>query len=185
MNVPFDNDAYDYQKIASLVDTVVVMAYDEHWMNNNPGPIASDGWFRKNLINITSKIAKGKLALVLGNYGYDWEKGKNGKAVTFEEAQTLIRESEADMLFDTGSENPHFTYFDEQDREHQVWYLDAITLYNQIMIAEDTGIENIMLWRLGSEDPSFWKLISGKHLEEDITPTELEKFSYGYDIDYE
>ena len=89
------------------------------------------------------------------------------------------------MQFDTGSQNPHFSYFDESDREHQVWYLDAITLYNQIMLAEDAGIDNIMLWRLGSEDPSFWKLISGKHLEEDIKPSELEQFSYGYDIDYE
>ena len=65
VNVPFDNDSYDYQHIASLVDTVVVMAYDEHWMNNNPGPIASDGWFRKNLTSIRAKIPKEKLALVL------------------------------------------------------------------------------------------------------------------------
>lgn len=185
VNVPFDNNSYDYTKIASLVDNVVVMAYDEHWMNNNPGPISSDWWFQKNLASIIQKIPKEKLSLAIWNYGYDWEKGKNGIAVTFEEAQTLIRESETNMEFDSESQNPHFNYFDDANIEHQVWYLDAVTAYNEIMQAEDAGVENIILWRFGSEDPSFWKLISGKHLDENVKPVELETFSAGYGIDYE
>ncbi len=185
VNVPFDNDSYDYPKIASFVDTVVVMAYDEHWMNNNPGPIASEAWFLKNLKAIIAKIPKEKLSLAIGNYGYDWEKWKNGQAVTFEEANTLLRESDATMEFDPVSMNPHFTYYDDADIEHQVWYLDAVTAYNEIIEASKAGVDNIILWRLGSEDPSFWKLLSRNQLEENIKPSALESFSAWYGIDYE
>lgn len=40
VNVPLHNDSFDYVHIASIVDTMTVMAYDEHWMSAVPGSIA-------------------------------------------------------------------------------------------------------------------------------------------------
>ena len=63
--------------------------------------------------------------------------GKNDStALTFEEAHTLMRESEENITFDTGSMNPMFTYFDDEDKEHEVWYLDAPTFSNQLSLLD-------------------------------------------------
>src|SRR5262249_7789514 len=43
-----------------------------------------------------------------------------------------------------------------------VWLLDAVTANNQIEAAHHAGLLGTALWRLGSEDPSFWALWSRK-----------------------
>lgn len=45
VDVPLSNPLYDLGEIARCVDLVFLMAYDEHWNNSTPGPIASRDWF--------------------------------------------------------------------------------------------------------------------------------------------
>src|SRR5205823_4087576 len=47
---------------------------------------------------------------------------------------------------------------DDSDRVHQVWFLDAVTAYNQMRAAERLGVQGTALWRLGSSDTSIWKI---------------------------
>ncbi|MFZ3232222.1 MAG: hypothetical protein WA194_01570, partial [Patescibacteria group bacterium] len=107
-------------------------------------------------------VPANKLTVAIGNYGYDWKTG-TGKteatAVTFQEAVTTARESESVPEFDSSALNPHYSYEDENGAAHDVWYLDAVTAFNQISAAREMGIDDFALWRMGSEDPSFWKLL--------------------------
>lgn len=185
VNVPLHNDAFDYPRIAGAVDNMVVMAYDEHWSSATPGPISSLSWYRDGISEILKTVPKDKVTIAVGNYGYDWSKGKkSATALTFQDANTLLRQSESELDFDSESLNPNFGYTDENNIDHEVWFLDAATAYDQISTATELGEDNISLWRLGSEDPSFWKLFSGKHFEDNQKPTELERFDAGYAIEY-
>lgn len=94
-----------------------------------------------------------------------------------------MRESETELVFDTGSLNPMYSYIDDNNKEHEVWYLDAATAYNQLSSIESLGIDNVSLWRMGSEDPSIWKIFKKASNKE--TVQNLENFDYGYEIDYE
>lgn len=133
-------------------------------------------------------VPANKLTVAIGNYGYDWKTG-TGKteatAMTFQEAVTTARESESVPEFDSSALNPHYSYEDENGAAHDVWYLDAVTAFNQISAAREMGIDDFALWRMGSEDPSFWKLLEGNRFEDGKAPQELSSFGYGYDIDYE
>ena len=100
--------------------------------------------------------------------------------MTFQEVHTTMRESEENIYFDTGSMNPMYSYSDDAGKDHEVWYLDAITAHNQMSAMSELGLGNVSLWRLGSEDPSLWDAL---HDEKNIDI--LKKMSYGYDIDYE
>ncbi|MEI7477344.1 MAG: hypothetical protein WCJ81_02180 [bacterium] len=62
-------------------------------------------------------------------------------------------------MYDPASLNPTYQYYDDNDVVHTVRYLDATTLYNQMMSSERLGVTNFALWRLGSEDPSLWNLL--------------------------
>lgn len=68
--------------------------------------------------------------------------------MTFQDAHALMRESESELDFDPESLNPNFSYTDEQNVDHEVWFLDAVTAYNQISAASELGTNNISLWRL-------------------------------------
>ena len=78
--------------------------------------------------------------------------------VSVQEAWLEARDSESDIDFDSDVLNPHFTYLDDDNNRHDVWYLDAVTALNQMRAARSLGISTFALWRLGSEDRSLWKV---------------------------
>jgi len=57
------------------------------------------------------------------------------------------------------SYSPYF-YFQEEDTEHGVWFLDAITFLNQLREVRDEKAGGFALYRLGSEDPAIWDALN-------------------------
>ena len=167
VSVQVRNSDYDYAAISAAADGVVIMNYDEHYPGGTPGPVASQEWFTGNVQAAMKVIPKEKLICAIGNYGYDWvEKPKKGKLppglidknVTVQDAWLGSRDSEEDIDFDGDSLNPHFSYLDEQNFRHDVWFLDAATALNQMRAAQTLGIQTFALWRLGAEDRSLWRV---------------------------
>ncbi len=159
VDVPLSDPLYNLGEIARRVDLVFVMAYDEHWWGSNPGPIASRDWFARWVRLATRSIPRDKIVIILGNYGYDWILWETGAtSLTLPKIHTLIRESVATRLVDPSSANPVFYYLDRSGRDHVVWYLDASTIQHELSLLESSGIKNISLWRLGSEDPEIWNM---------------------------
>jgi spore germination protein YaaH len=72
VDVPISNSLYNLSEIAKFADLVFLMAYDEHWANSAPGPIASRDWFTRGIERAIREIPRDKLVVALGNYGYDW-----------------------------------------------------------------------------------------------------------------
>src|SRR5437016_6958195 len=62
------------------------------------------------------------------------------------------------MDFDGDALNPHISYLDENNRQHEVWFLDAVTALNEMRAAQLLGIKTFALWRLGAEDRSLWRV---------------------------
>jgi cellulose synthase/poly-beta-1,6-N-acetylglucosamine synthase-like glycosyltransferase/spore germination protein YaaH/peptidoglycan/xylan/chitin deacetylase (PgdA/CDA1 family) len=167
VSVQVRNEDYDYKAIATAVDGVVIMNYDEHFPGGTPGPVASQDWFIGNLESAIKEIPKEKLIVAIGNYGYDWvERPKKGKlpqgvadkSVSVQEAWIGSRDSEEDIDFDGDALNPHFSYRDDDNFRHDVWFLDAVTALNQMRSAQTLGIQTFALWRLGAEDRSLWRV---------------------------
>src|SRR5438270_3810078 len=55
--------------------------------------------------------------------------------------------------------SPYF-YFQDEDKEHAVWFLDAVTFLNQLREVRDQKAGGFALYRLGSEDPAIWDALS-------------------------
>ena len=167
VSVQVRNEDYDYKAISSAVDGVVIMNYDEHYPGGKPGAVASQDWFQRNLESALKEIPKQKLICAIGNYGYDWvekpTKGKlppgvTDKSVSVQEAWIGSRDSEEDVDFDGDALNPHFSYRDDDNFLHNVWFLDAVTALNEMRAAQSVGIQTFALWRLGSEDRALWRV---------------------------
>ncbi len=164
---PPHNNEYDYPAIAAAADGIVLMNYDEHYPGAESGPVASQDWFVQNLKFAEGVIPKQKIICAIANYGYDWvQKPKQGKLppeehdspVTAQSAWLAARDSEEDVNFDDDAMNPHFSYLDERNVRHDIWFLDAVTALNHMRSAQNLGIQTFALWRLGSEDRSLWRV---------------------------
>src|ERR1035438_2763505 len=167
VSVQVRNEDYDYAAVSAAVDGVVIMNYDEHFPGGTPGPVASQDWFLDNLESAVKEIPKEKLICAIGNYGYDWvERSKKGKlppgetdkSVSVQEAWIGSGDAEEDIDYDGDALNPHFSYLDDDNFRHDVWFLDAVTALNEMRAAQTLGIQTFALWRLGAEDRSLWRV---------------------------
>ncbi len=173
--------------IASPCDFIIPMLYDVHWASGSAGPIAPESWVLSQLDGLLKVIPKEKLVLALGNYAYDWERGKTGaKTLTFGEAMLTAKESrdgsDGIVRWDKASQNPNFTY-EEENNSHDVWLLDGATAWNVAKAAQARGVGGRALWYLGSEDPTLWSFF-GK-ARDFSRPEALQSVTYGFEIDFE
>jgi cellulose synthase/poly-beta-1,6-N-acetylglucosamine synthase-like glycosyltransferase/peptidoglycan/xylan/chitin deacetylase (PgdA/CDA1 family)/spore germination protein YaaH len=185
VNVPADDEGFDYRGISRDADYVIVMAYDQHWPAGSAGPIASLEWFDKAVRRRLRDTPPARTIVALGNYAYDWMPKTPAVERTFEEAVLTAKESEGAIHVDPASLNPMFTYADDDDKVHQVWMLDATTVFDQLAIVRTLGATGAALWRLGSEDPAIWTFF-GRNVPLDAqAASALGSMRYGYDLDYE
>jgi cellulose synthase/poly-beta-1,6-N-acetylglucosamine synthase-like glycosyltransferase/peptidoglycan/xylan/chitin deacetylase (PgdA/CDA1 family)/spore germination protein YaaH len=182
MAAPVGDRSWNLPAYAKIVDRVFLMAYDEHENSGDPGPVASQHWFARAVADSARGISADKLVVTIGNYGYDWYPG-GSDSKTVEEAWQIARDSDAMPVFDPASGNSGFSY-EEGDKKHVVWFLDAASAYNQIAFLRRAGLGGIALWRLGSEDPGVWSMFGKSHPT--LPPANaIEAIPNGTDVDIE
>ncbi|MGD0829802.1 MAG: glycosyltransferase [Terracidiphilus sp.] len=166
----------DLKQTAANSDGVVLMNYDEHEVDSEPGPIASQDWFVGNLRRVLKIVPKEKLICAIGNYGYDWTLSipstskraqrhprppqiLNTEDLPVSEALQRASDADADLDLEENSLNPHFEYIDvDSNQRHVVWFLDGVTVLNELRAAREMGLQTFALWRLGEEDSSLWNI---------------------------
>ncbi len=198
VNVAASTSNSDLETIAANSDGVVVMNYDQHETNSDPGPVAGQDWFVANLQRVLKIVPKAKIICAMGNYGYDWTMSiPNPRDRRHRKPQVLDTEdlsvsdawqeaSDADADLDLADNvlNPHFEYIDEDNHQrHVVWFLDGVTLLNEMRAARELGLETFALWRLGEEDRSLWN-VWDRPMDPNAVK-ELGKVPPGHDVDTE
>ena len=149
------------------------MNYDQHQVTSEPGPIASQEWFVGNLTRVLKSVPKEKLICAIGNYGYDWTlsipnpkdrkhpkpRVLNTVDLPVSDVWQRASDADADLDLDYDTLNPHFEYIDEDSNQrHVVWFLDGVTVLNELRAAREMGLQTFALWRLGEEDGSLWNI---------------------------
>ena len=174
----------ELRQVAAVADQLYVMLFDEHYSQSDPGPIASQEFYDRRSRQIAGVVPAQKLILMIGAYGYDWNdqppepgKPKGAEERTYQDVVTAMRDSDATLQMDSASLNPYLTYTSPDSTDHVVWFLDGVTAYNQYRVARSIGAAGSAIWRLGSEDPSFWHSLKA---EEEEDPTGLEDVPPGY-----
>jgi cellulose synthase/poly-beta-1,6-N-acetylglucosamine synthase-like glycosyltransferase/peptidoglycan/xylan/chitin deacetylase (PgdA/CDA1 family)/spore germination protein YaaH len=201
VNTPVGDDDFDLKYIADHSDGILLMNYEQHLIGTGPGPIAAQDWFVDNLKAALKVAPKEKIICSIGSYGYDWQttipptlKKKGGKApegksiltqeMSTQDAWQKAEDADAQIELDPDSLNVHYAYDDDDEHvRHQVWFLDAVTVLNQMRAARALGIQTFALWRLGSEDNSLWKIWDTPIHVDPVK--DLAQVEPGYDVDTE
>lgn len=174
----------DWATIGDLADEVRIMLYDYHSRGtNNPGPIAPIGWVKEKLDYAKSTIPMEKLVVGQPNYGYDWQKNLDpnakhpyeGTGVSFESAVVLASENNAPIFrakdtdqrgFEIGNA-PHFSYTDENNNEHQVWFEDYQSISAKLNLISQYQPKGVIFWHLGLGDTFLWQAQKDQELTQE------------------
>jgi len=198
VNVEVSADDDMLKRMAANSDGLIIMNYDEHEVESEPGPIASQTWFLNNLKRVLKVVPKEKIVCALGNYGYDWTmsipdpkdkkhpkpKVVNTEDLSVQEAWQRAADADADLDLDYDSLNPHYSFIDEDKHiRHVVWFLDSVTTLDEMRGARELGIQTFALWSLGQEDPSTWAIWDKPSSPDALTA--LGNVQPGHDVDDE
>jgi len=167
VDVPADPKDVPVERLAASSDFLVLMAYDEHSADDNPGPIATPESVARSAGEYLRRAPAEKLVLAIGAYGYDWPLDADGdtarpaEELSYAQALVLARENEVPIEWDAQARGPFFEYDDDESREkHAVRFLDAPAEAAQLEAVAALHLRGTALWRLGAEDPKLFELFT-------------------------
>jgi len=154
-------DYIDFDAVGDNVDRFVAMLFDETSDTDPPGPLASRSWFEGWLHSLLEDADTKQWIFAIGSYGYDWTiGGKKAEMISFSEAMSRANDAEIQSAEVRGPAYSPYFYFQDEDKEHAVWFLDAVTFLNQLREVRDKKAGGFALYRLGSEDPAIWDALN-------------------------
>ena len=150
---------FDYASIGDIADTVVIMMYNEHgWPGSGPGPVSSSTWMRRVLEGVLPVIPAKKILAAVGLFGFDFNLTKETvQYLSYMQARERMKYYRAQAEYDSTAQSWKFTYTDENGDQHEVWYDDGTSIVERAKIADEYGIQELALWRLGLGDPQSWQ----------------------------
>jgi len=154
-------DYIDIDALSDNVDRFVAMLFDETSETDPPGPLASHSWFEGWLHVLLDGSDTKQWIIAIGSYGYDWPiGGKKAELISFSEAMSRAKDAEIGSVQVQGPSYSPYFYFQDEDTEHAVWFLDAVTFLNELRGVRDEKAGGFAVYRLGSEDPAIWDTLN-------------------------
>src|SRR5947207_273873 len=156
-----DLDYIDFEEISDNVDRFVALLFDETSDIDPAGPLGSRRWF-EGWLNVLMDGAESKQWIIaLGSYGYDWTNGaKKAELISFPEAMSRASYAEVAGLNIAAPDYSPYFYYEDADKDHSVWFLDAVTFLNQLRKVREVKAGGFAIYRLGTEDVSIWDALA-------------------------
>ena len=162
-------EGHDYKAHGEIVDFIFFMTYEWGWSGGPPMAVSPLNQVRKVMEYAVSVVPKNKIMMGMPLYGYDWTLpyvpgGKFARAISPQQAIELAVRYNARIEYDPIAQAPHFNYYDEQGREHEVWFEDARSVQASFNLVKELGIRGLFYWVLGYDFPQNWLLIQDNFL---------------------
>jgi spore germination protein YaaH len=159
---------YEREKLAKIVDYLIVMAYDEHWASSPvAGSVASLPWVETNLQKLLEQIPSDRLILGIPFYTRIWEEkiAENGdvdissKALSMEQVNNLIKDKELKPTLDKDT-GQHYIEFKEEDSTFKIWMENATSIQSRIDLFHQYDLAGVASWNRYFASESAWNTIS-------------------------
>lgn len=158
-----EKDPYDYARLSTVADRIIIMAYDQHWSTSEPGPVSSPDWGTRIYSYAKTVIPEEKLIMGAPFYGRAWtDEDLGGRAWTNISAEKIRRENkikDADIKTDENG-NKYFTM--EKKRTITFYFDDTESEICRLKKYAESGVENVAFWRIGQENPEIWNFLGIK-----------------------
>lgn len=141
---------YRLAELATVVDAVQLMAYDQHgpgW--SGPGPIGGLPWVEKTVAAALEEVPPAKLDLGIAGYGYLWNPDGSGRTLAVRAARRLVERAGVEPRWRSGAAE----WSARLPGGRRVWWSDGRSYAARAALASDLGLHGTAIWRLGSAGP--------------------------------
>ncbi|MCI1590755.1 MULTISPECIES: glycosyl hydrolase family 18 protein [Heyndrickxia] len=159
------SEFYERDKLATVVDYLIVMAYDEHWASSpTAGSVASLPWVKNNLEQLLKEVPNEKLILGLPFFTRLWsEEMKDGqmsvssKALSMDQANAWMKERNLKAQEDPETGQNYIEYKDAKTNiVYKMWLEDSLSLKKRAQLAAQYDLAGVASWARYFADDSAW-----------------------------
>lgn len=161
-------EGHDYAALGNAADTVLLMTYEWGYTYGPPQAVAPLNRVREVVEYGVSRISNDKIYMGIPNYGYDWllpfEQGiSRARSIGNEEAVRIAARYGAVIQFDETAQSPFFNYYDENGREHEVWFEDARSIIAKYGLIDEFNLRGAGYWNLMRSFAQNWSYVNSEY----------------------
>ena len=153
---------YDREEQGEVVDYVIIMGYDEHYVGSEePGSVASPGC-KKGVVDTLAEVPAERTILAIPFYTRLWKTtggALTSEAIGMDQAQNVIKENKAETIWD-GSVGQNTASYEKDGSSYEIWVEDAQSIAEKVKLIPKYKLAGVAQWKLGFENSSIWKVIS-------------------------
>lgn len=157
---------HDYKALSAVTDWIMLMTYDWGYVAGPPQAIAPKPQVENVLKYATSTAPSDKFLMGVPNYAYDWTlpyaPGTSAKYLSIEGAFNLAVQKGAQINYSKSEATPYFTYR-EGNREHIVWFDDALSYAEKLRLVVKYGLKGIGIWTVNKYNAPFFSILSAMY----------------------
>ena len=153
---------YDRAEQGRVVDYVIIMGYDEHYVGSEAGSVASLPWVEQGIQDTLDEVPAERVINAIPFYTRLWRTtGGNvtSEAIGMDQAQQTIADNNVETYWDkTTSQN--YGKYDIDNSTYQIWLEDAQSVAEKVKLVSKYDLAGVSAWKLGFENSGIWKVIS-------------------------
>lgn len=153
---------YDRAEQGRVVDYVIIMGYDEHYVGSEAGSVASLPWVEQGVQDTLKEVPAKRVINAIPFYTRLWRTtGGNvtSEAIGMDQAQQTIADNNVETYWDkTTSQN--YGKYDIDNSTYQIWIEDAQSVAEKVKLVSKYDLAGVSAWKLGFENSGIWKVIS-------------------------
>ena len=153
---------YDRAEQGRVVDYVIIMGYDEHYVGSEAGSVASLPWVEQGIQDTLKEVPAERVINAIPFYTRLWRTtGGNvtSEAIGMDQAQQTIADNNVETYWDkTTSQN--YGKYDIDNSTYQIWLEDAQSVAEKVKLVSKYDLAGVSAWKLGFENSGIWQVIS-------------------------
>ncbi len=158
-------EAHDYHALGEASNRVLLMTYEWGYTYGPAMAVAPVNRVREVLDYAVTEIPREKIYMGIPNYGYDFilpyvQGVSRADSVSNVGAVQLAADIGEAILYDETAQAPYFIYYDDQGRQHQVWFEDARSIEAKLDLFSEYGFEGVGYWNIMRYFPQNWLVVS-------------------------
>ena len=154
---------YDRTEQGKVVDYVIIMGYDEHYVGSDAGSVASLPWVEQGVKDTLAEVPAKRTILAIPFYTRLWKTTDGGaltsEAIGMDQAQQVISENGAEIYWDKTTSQNYGTY-EGDGATYQIWLEDSQSVAEKVKLISKYKLAGVAEWKLGFENSGIWSVIT-------------------------
>lgn len=154
---------YDRAEQGKVVDYVIIMGYDEHYVGSDAGSVASLPWVEQGVKDTLAEVPTKRTILAIPFYTRLWKTTDGGaltsEAIGMDQAQQAISDNGAETYWDKTTSQNYGTY-EGDGATYQIWLEDSKSIAEKVKLIPKYKLAGVAEWKLGFENSGIWSVIT-------------------------